>query len=212
MNEYTPFAKQALENLRNPNTLNWTVIPLLALMFYVYASEVQKKNWNAVFAGLAFWGMDWINEIINSLVLHFSHYAPIWGTPGQSAYTVLIGLNVEIMFMFSIAGIVWSKMLLDNKNSKILGINNRWFIIIAGSVFSVIVEYFLNAADMLTWDYSWWNANNPWLIVPFGYMTFFIVAFWVYDMKSVKKQIVTVGSIFTIVLFSMIIFGTLAWI
>ena len=114
--------------------------------------------------------------------------------------------------MFSIAGIVWSKMLLDNKNSKILGINNRWFIIIAGSVFSVIVEYFLNAADMLTWDYSWWNANNPWLIVPFGYMTFFIVAFWVYDMKSVKKQIVTVGSIFTIVLFSMIIFGTLAWI
>ena len=81
MNEYTPFAKQALENLRNPNTLNWTVIPLLALMFYVYASEVQKKNWNAVFAGLAFWGMDWINEIINSLVLHFSHYAPIWGTP-----------------------------------------------------------------------------------------------------------------------------------
>jgi len=212
MNEYTPFAKQALENLRNPNTLNWTVIPLLALMFYVYASEVQKKNWNAVFAGLAFWGMDWINEIINSLVLHFSHYAPIWGTPGQSAYTVLIGLNVEIMFMFSIAGIVWSKMLLDNKNSKILGINNRWFIIIAGSVFSVIVEYFLNAADMLTWDYSWWNANNPWLIVPFGYMTFFIVAFWVYDMKSVKKQIVTVGSIFTIVLLSLIIFGTLAWI
>lgn len=212
MNEYSPFAKQALENLRNPNTLNWTVIPLLALMFYVYASEVQKKNWNAVFAGLAFWGMDWINEIINSLVLHFSHFAPIWGTPGQSAYTVLIGLNVEIMFMFSIAGIVWSKMLLDNKNSKILGINNRWFIIIAGSVFSVIVEYFLNAADMLTWDYSWWNANNPWLIVPFGYMTFFIVAFWVYDMKSVKKQIVTVGSIFTIVLLSLIIFGTLAWI
>ena len=212
MNEYSPFAKQAFENLRNPNTLNWTVIPLLALMFYVYASEVQKKNWNAVFAGLAFWGMDWINEIINSLVLHFSHFAPIWGTPGQSAYTVLIGLNVEIMFMFSIAGIVWSKMLLDNKNSKILGINNRWFIIIAGSVFSVIVEYFLNAADMLTWDYSWWNANNPWLIVPFGYMTFFIVAFWVYDMKSVKKQIVTVGSIFTIVLLSLIIFGTLAWI
>ncbi len=210
--DYTPFTKQALENLRNPNTLNWFVIPLLALMFYVYATEVQKKNWNAVFAGLAFWGMDWINEIINSLVLHFSHYAPIWGTPGQSAYTVLIGLNVEIMFMFSIAGIVWSKMLLDDKNAKILGINNRWFIIIAGSVFSVIVEYFLNAANMLTWDYSWWNANNPWLIVPFGYMTFFIVAFWVYDMKSIKKQLMTVGSIFSIVLLSLIIFGTLAWI
>ena len=212
MNTYTPYAQQALENLRNPETLKWYVIPLLAIMFYVYASEVQKKNWNAVFAGLVFWGMDWINEIINSLVLHFSHYAPIWGTPGQSAYTVLIGLNVEIMFMFSIAGIIWSKMLLDDKNAKILGINNRWFMIIAGSIFSVFVEYFLNAANMLTWDYSWWNANNPWLIVPFGYMTFFIVAFWVYDMKSVKKQIITTGTIFSVVILSLIIFGSLGWV
>ena len=212
MNTYTPYAKQALENLRNPETLKWYVIPLLAMMFYVYASEVQKKNWNAVFAGLVFWGMDWINEIINSLVLHFSHYAPIWGTPGQSAYTVLIGLNVEIMFMFSIAGIIWSKMLLDDKNAKILGINNRWFMIIAGSIFSVFVEYFLNAANMLTWDYSWWDANNPWLIVPFGYMTFFIVAFWVYDMKSVKKQIITTGTIFSVVILSLIIFGSLGWL
>jgi len=210
--DYTPFTKQALENLRDPNTLNWYVIPLLAMMFYVYASEIQKKNWNAVFAGLVFWGMDWINEIINSLVLHFSHYAPIWGTPGQSAYTVLIGLNVEIMFMFSIAGIIWSKMLLDDKNAKILGINNRWFMIIAGSIFSVFVEYFLNAANMLTWDYSWWDANNPWLIVPFGYMTFFIVAFWVYDMKSVKKQIITTGTIFSVVILSLIIFGSLGWL
>jgi len=212
MNTYTPYAQQALENLRNPETLKWYVIPLLAMMFYVYASEVQKKNWNAVFAGLVFWGMDWINEIINSLVLHFSHYAPIWGTPGQSAYTVLIGLNVEIMFMFSIAGIIWSKMLLDDKNAKILGINNRWFMIIAGSIFSVFVEYFLNAANMLTWDYSWWDANNPWLIVPFGYMTFFIVAFWVYDMKSVKKQIITTGTIFSVVILSLIIFGSLGWL
>ncbi len=212
MNTYTPYTQQALENLRNPETLKWYVIPLLAMIFYVYASEVQKKNWNAVFAGLVFWGMDWINEIINSLVLHFSHFAPIWGTPGQSAYTVLIGLNVEIMFMFSIAGIIWSKMLLDDKNAKILGINNRWFMIITGSVFSVFVEYFLNAANMLTWDYSWWNANNPWLIVPFGYMTFFIVAFWVYDMKSVKKQIITTGTIFSVVILSLIIFGSLGWV
>lgn len=94
-------------------------------MFYIYASEIQKKTWNAVFVGLPFWGIDWINEIKNSPVLHFLHYAPIWGTPGQSAYTALIRLNVEIMFMFSIAGIVWSKMLPEDKNAKILGINNR---------------------------------------------------------------------------------------
>lgn len=209
---YTPFTKQALENLRNTDTLSWYIIPLLALMFYIYASEVQKKNWNIVLAGLAFWGMDWINEIINSLVLHFTQYAPIWGTPGQSAYTVLIGLNVEIMFMFAISGIVWSKLLLEDKHAKILGINNRWFITISGSIFSVIVEIFLNSVDMLTWDYSWWNLKVPWLIIPFGYMTFFIVAFWIHDMKSVKKQIFSVGTIFTIVILSLFIFGNLGWI
>jgi len=209
---YTPFTKQALENLRNTDTLSWYIIPLLALMFYIYASEVQKKNWNIVLAGLAFWGMDWINEIINSLVLHFTQYAPIWGTPGQSAYTVLIGLNVEIMFMFAISGIVWSKLLLENTHAKILGINNRWFITISGSIFSVIVEIFLNSVDMLTWDYSWWNLKVPWLIIPFGYMTFFIVAFWIHDMKSVKKQIFSVGTIFTIVILSLFIFGNLGWI
>ncbi|NPA68177.1 MAG: hypothetical protein GXO50_06170 [Chlorobi bacterium] len=212
MNEYTPFTKQALANLRNPDTLQWYIIPLLAIMFYVYASEVEKKNWNLIFAGLAFWGADWINEIINSLVLHFSHYAPIWGTPGKSAFTVLIGLNVEIMFMFSIAGIVWSKMLPEDKNLKIAGINNRWFFIIAGSVFSVFIEYLLNKADMLTWDYNWWNAKNPWLIIPFGYMTFFIISFRVHDMKSRKKQIITVSALWGIVILSLIIFGSLGWI
>ena len=102
MNTLTPFAQQAQGNLRSTDNLSWYIIPLLALLFYIYAVEVQKKNWNIVLAGLAFWGMDWINEIINSLVLHFTQYAPIWGTPGHSAYTILIGLNVEIMFMFAI--------------------------------------------------------------------------------------------------------------
>ena len=209
---YTPFTKQALNNLRNPDNLNWYIIPLLALLFYIYATETQKKNWSAVFAGLAYWGMDWINEIINSLVLHFSEYAPIWGTPGKSAYTVLIGLNVEIMFIFAISGIIWTKFLLDDKNAKILGINNRWFITISGSIFAVVTEIILNSVDMLTWDYSWWNAKAPWLIVPFGYMTFFIVAFWVYDMKTTKKQIITVSAIWGIVILSLLIFGNLGWI
>ena len=55
---YTPFTQQALENLRNTDNLSWYIIPLLALGFYIYATEVQKKNWNIVLAGLAYWGMD----------------------------------------------------------------------------------------------------------------------------------------------------------
>ncbi|OQY02062.1 MAG: hypothetical protein B6I20_07215 [Bacteroidetes bacterium 4572_117] len=212
MNELTPFTKQALSILRDPSTLQWYVIPLLALSLYIYANEMERKNWNLVFAGLAFWGMDWINEIINSLILHFTDFAPLWCAPGKTAYLILVGLNIEIAFMFSIAGIVWAKMLPNDKNLKILGINNRLFIAITGSVFSVVIEIFLNMADMLTWDYSWWNINVPWLIIIFGYLTFFIVAFWVYDMKTMKQKVVTVGVIYTIVLFSFVVFGSLGWL
>ena len=212
MNQLTPFTKQALGILRDPSLLQWYVIPLLAIAFYVYATEIERKNWSLILAGLAFWGMDWINEIINSLILHFTEFAPLWCAPGKTAYLILVGLNVEITFMFLIAGIIWTKMLPENKNMKILGLNNRWFIIITGSIFSVVIELVLNAADMLTWEYSWWNAKVPWLIIVFGYMTFFYVAFWVYDMKTMKQKITTVGVIYTIVLLSAIVFGSLGWI
>lgn len=212
MNELAEFPKQALSILRDPSTLQWYVIPLLALTFYVYANEIERKNWSLILAGLAFWGMDWINEISNSLILHFTNFAPLWCAPGKTAYLILVGLNIEIAFMFSIAGIVWTKMLPSDKNLKILGLNNRWFIALAGSIFSVIVEVFLNLSDMLTWEYNWWNIKAPWLIILFGYFTFFIVAFWVYDMKTMKQKITTVGTIYAIVIVSAILFGSLGWI
>jgi hypothetical protein len=30
--------------------------------------------------------MDWFNEIWNALVFHLTHYAPVWGAPGRTAY------------------------------------------------------------------------------------------------------------------------------
>jgi hypothetical protein len=209
---YTESTRQALENLRNPEQVYWYVIPLLAFVLYVYAVEFEKKNWNIILAGLAFWGMDWINEIINSLILHFTEYAPLWGAPGRSSFIILVGLNIEIMFMFAIAGIVWVKFLAKDKNEKYFGINNRWFVAITGSLFSVFTEILLNKAGMLTWDYSWWSASNPLLIILFGYLTFFIVAFWVYDMKTYRNKIKVVATIYGIVLISMIVFGSLGWL
>jgi len=115
--------------------------------------------------------------------------------------------------MFVVAGIVWTKMLLPDKNAKILGINNRWFVAITGSAFSVFVEYFLNQVNALTWEYTWWNRSAPWLIFLFGYLTFFIVAFWVYDMESFNKKLWAVGTIWGIDILSLILFvGVLGWI
>jgi len=209
----TDFAQQALDILRDGSQFQWYVIPLLAIVFYIYTDEIQNRNWNVVLAGLAFWGADWINEIINSIFFHINGRAPLWGTPGDSAFVILIGLNIEIMFMFSISGVVWSKMLLPNKATKILGIPNRWFIALAGSAFCVFVEVLLNAIDALTWDWTWWDTNTPWLIYIFGYLWFFVVAFWVHDMETIKKKLATVGTLWGVAAVLMVIFGFgLKWI
>jgi len=204
--------QSAMAILRDPSTLQWYVIPLLALLFYIYTIEVQKRDWSLVLAGLAFWGMDWINEIWNSLVLHFNGFAPVWGAPGKTAYLILAGLNIEITFMFAISGIIWGKMLLPDKRTKILDIPNRWFFIIAGSIFCVVIECILNAAGMLTWDYPWWSRSAPWLIFLIGYVPFFLVSFWVYDMQKLKSKLITVGVIWAVVLASLLIFIPMGWI
>ena len=209
----TESASQALSILRDPAQYQWYVITLFALVVLVYANEVERKNWSLVFAGLAFWGMDWFNEIWNGLVFHFTQVAPVWGAPGKTAFLLLIGLNIEICFMFAISGIAFSKMLSADKKMKVLGVPNRLFFAVAGSIFCVIVEILLNAANALTWDYSWWSASAPWLIFLIGYLPFFLVSFWVFDMESVRKKAITVGSILGFDLLCLVVFaGILRWI
>lgn len=209
----TDAAGRALRILRDGSHFQWHVIPFLLLVLYVYANEIERRNWNVVFAGLALWGMDWFNEIWNALVFHFTQYAPVWGAPGSTAYLILIGLNIEICFMFAIMGIVVSKTLPADRRRTICGAPNRWFIAVAASVFCVIVEILLNAIGQLTWDYWWWNLRTPWLILVFGYLTFFVVAFWVHDMKSVRQKAITVGAIYAFDLACLLLFlGGLQWI
>jgi hypothetical protein len=189
------------------------MIPLLAFVFYVYTIEAEKRNWNLVLAGLAFWGADWLNEIINSLVFRATGYAPIWAEPGPTAYLILVGLNIETMFMFAVAGIIWTKMLHPDKNFKYLGVPNRWAVAIGGTIFSVFVEYLLNSVNALTWDYAWWNRGTPWLILIFGYLWFFIFAFWVYDMQDFKQKLRVVSALWAVDILALIVFaGFLKWI
>lgn len=208
----TEFAQQALERLRDPSHFQWYVIPLLAFVFYVYTVEAEKRNWNIILAGLAFWGADWLNEIINGLVLRFTGYAPIWGEPGPSAYLILVGLNIETMFMFAVAGIVWTKMLHPDKDFKYGGLPNRWAVGILGSLFSVIIEYFLNSANALTWEWPWWGRAMPFPIFIFGYLWFFVFAFWVYDMKTMKQKLLTVGTLWAVNIVALAVFISLRWI
>jgi hypothetical protein len=209
----TDSALQALSILRNPATFQWYIVPLFALIVYVYSAEVERRNWSLVFAGLAFWGMDWFNEIWNALVFKFTGYAPVWGAPGKTAFLLLIGLNIEICFMFAIAGIGFGKMLPADKNQKILGLPNRLFFALTGAAFCTIVEIFLNAAGALTWEYPWWSARAPWLVFLVGYLPFFLVSFYVFDLETLKKKLTVTGSILAFDAACLLVFGTLLhWI
>jgi len=207
-------AERALALLRDGSQFQWYVIPLLVLVVYVYANEIERKNWTLILAGLAFWGMDWFLETLNGLVFYFTGYAPLWGTPGNgSSFVILIGLNIEICFMFAILGITFCKMLPQDKSLKIIGIPNRLLFIIIGSVLCVFVECLLNWVGALTWEYAWWNLRAPWLIILLAYAPLFAVCFWVYDMKTIRSKLITMGSILGLDLLLIIIFmGILKWI
>ncbi len=206
-------AALALSNLRDPSLFNWSIIPILVLALYVYACEIERRNWNVLFAGLAYWGVDWFNVIWNGLVFHFTGYAPMWAAPADTAFLILIGLNIEICLMFSIMGVFAAKLLPPDPKMKILGVPNRLFLALNLSAMCVAVEFFLNWADALTWDWWFWSMRSPIPIVLFGYVHFFVIAYWVHDMNDFRRQATVVSAILAFDAACLVVFGgVLGWI
>ena len=211
--DVTDFTREAQDLLRDPSHFNWYIATLLVVVLYVYANEVERRRWDVVFAGLAFWFADWINEIANSLVLHFSDRAALWTIDGGTAYLILIGLTVEISLMFALAGVVYVKTLPPDREERILGVPNRIAIALMLSCFAVLFEVVVQGTGYWHWEYWWWNSPFVPLIVVFGYMWFFLVAAHVYDMGDTRRQARFVAVMAAIVATSLVVFGPiLGWI
>jgi hypothetical protein len=209
----TQFTREAQQLLRAPGHFDWSTVTLLALVVYVYAVEAERSNWNAVLAGIAFWLMDWANEIVNALVLHFDGHAALWTVTGRSSYVILIGLTVEISLFFAINGVIFAKLLPADRSARILGLPNRWALAIGLSLVSVGVELLLHADGVFHWYYWWWNVASFPVIVVFGYLTFYVVSFAVYDMPRRVRQLQVVGLLAGIDLTAGLVFGPLlGWI
>jgi len=207
------FTREAEQMLRAHGQFDWSTVTLLGLAVYVYAVEVERANWSVVLAGLAFWLMDWANEIVNALVLHFNGNAALWTVTGHTSYLILIGLTIEISLFFAINGVVFAKVLPADRDARILGIPNRWAIAVALSLVSVGVELLLHADGVFHWYYWWWNVASFPVIVVLGYLTFYVVSFWVHDMSSRSRQLMTVGALAAIDLVAGIVFGpVLGWL
>jgi hypothetical protein len=209
----TRFTLEAQRLLRDPSQFKWYTVTLLVLVMYVYAVEVERRRWDIVFSGLAFWLADWFNEVVNALVLHFSHRAALWTVTGSTSYLILIGLCIEICFMFAIGGIVYAKVLPPDPELRILGMPNRLAIGLGFSLFAVFVEVLLHAAGVFHWEYWWWNVPFVPLIVVFGYLWFFLLAAWVFDMRDTRRQARTVGAFAAFDIALILLFGViLGWI
>ena len=200
--------QDALAILRNGKTFQWYVIAFLALVVYVYANEYSKKNWKGIAAGLALYMVHWLFEIGNALIQHFTGNA-LWTVPTGTAFLLLVGVGIELSFMFAIAGLVLSKLLPEDPKMKILGIPNRIVFAILNAAFFAGVEIFLAKTPAFVWVYSWWGAIPVFITV---YIPFFIIAFLCYDWKP-KVQRIFIGSLAGVNAILLLVFaGILHWI
>ena len=186
---------QAFNGLRDLSMIKWYIIPIMAIVFYIYTKEIklakQSGNWDAVFSGAAIFGVDFFNESWNGWVLHFTQRSAFWTTPGDTALRTMVGWNIEIMFMFTLLGIIFYNTLTENKKVKILGIPEMWFWAIGYSIFCVFVECLLNIGGHLVWEYPFWylSLKGIPLIFLIGYFHFFCAAIWVITRKTMKAKI-----------------------
>ena len=214
----TEASLRALEGMRDFSTLQWYVIPLLAIVFYIYTVEIKKArlggDWNAVFAGLTIFGMDFINETWNGWVFHLTQRSALWTAPGPTALRTMVGWNIEIMFMFALSGIVFYHSLSPSRKQRILGIPEMWFWAAGYAAFCVFIEWFLNVGGHLVWEYRFWNRSfeGVWLIFLFGYFHFYVAAILVIGLKTIRHKVIAVAGIYGLAIVANVVaMGLLGW-
>lgn len=166
------------------------LVPLFALVVYLYCAEAARRNWDTIIAGLSYYAIEWIGEILNALILRLTGYAPLWGEPGPSGYLILVGINVETTLMFMIFGLAVGKIL------KV--VSQRWAVILGFSLFSVCVETVLNRWGALSWDYRFWGWPHIWVVILFAYAPAVAFTIWVHDLRSRPLQLKIIGSMFAL--------------
>lgn len=200
--------EQALQILRSGENFQWYVIPMLAFVVYIYFNEIAKGNWKGVAAGLSLYMVHWFFEIGNALIQHVTGHA-LWTVPTGTAFLLLVGVGVELSLMFSVAGLIFSKILPADPKAKILGVNNRFLIAIVNAAFFSVFEIFLARTPAFIWVYPWWGALTVFVAV---YIPFWVVSMYCHDWEP-RIQRLVIGSLFLVNALLLGIFaGGLGWI
>ena len=172
--EIKELVKQIL--VRSTENFNWTFIFILAVVFYVYWTEVKNKDFKAIVAGFSLYGVHWLYEIANAVIAHFAGY-PLWSVSNASTtFILLIGVCWELSMMFSLAGIISYKMLPENPSNK-----QKLISALGMAALFALVESFLAGTSnhSFIWVYRWWGVLPVFLTT---YIPFFLacnyVPFW----------------------------------
>jgi len=188
-------------NVRSTENFNWTFIFILAVVFYVYWSEINKKNYKAVYAGLALYGVHWLYEIVNAVIGHYAGY-PLWTVSNESTtFILLIGVCWELSMMFALAGIISYKMLPENPSNK-----RKLIGAISMALLFALFESFLagTSNNSFIWVYKWWGVIPVFITT---YVPFFLASNFVPFMKHPVKFLAILWSIVAVLLVVLIPLG-----
>jgi hypothetical protein len=178
--------------VRSTENFNWTFIFILAVVFYVYWTEINKKNYEAVFAGLALYGVHWLYEIANAIIAHFSGF-PLWAVSNESTtFILLIGVCWELSMMFSLAGIISFKMMPQDRTKRYFtkngkkGISCKLVVALEMALLFALFESFLAGTSNYSfiWYYKWWGVLPVFITT---YVPFFLASNYVPDMPAPKR-------------------------
>lgn len=197
--------------VRSTENFNWTFIFILSVVFYVYWSEINRKNTDAVFAGLALYGVHWLYEICNAVIGHVFGY-PLWSVSNESTtFILLIGVCWELSMMFSLAGIISFKMLPHDRSKRYFardgkgGISCKLVGAIEMALLFALFESFLAGTSnhSFIWVYKWWGVLPVFITT---YIPFFLASNYVPDMEPKKRTafLISIWSLVAILLIVLI--------
>ena len=161
-------------------------------MFYIYWTEIHKKNTEAVCAGLALYGVHWLYEICNAVIAKIAGY-PLWSVSNESTtFILLIGVCWELSMMFSIAGIISFKMLPHDRTKRYFakngsgGVSCKLVGALEMALLFALFESFLAATSnhSFIWVYKWWGVLPVFITT---YIPFFLASNYVPDMEPKKR-------------------------
>ena len=184
--------------VRSTENFNWTFIFILAVVFYVYWTEIHSKHYDMIYAGLALYGVHWLYEICNAIIGHVAGY-PLWSVSNESTtFILLIGVCWELSMMFSLAGMISLKMLPEDRNARYFAKNGKKGISckLAGAIsmalLFALVESFLAGTSnhSFIWVYKWWGVLPVFITT---YIPFFLAANYVPDMEPSKRKKFLIG-------------------